>query len=630
MSQRRISWLQDLDKLPKSAIMRLQEKENSQHVQKGIKLTIASMNELGNNIINITNSLERDKMVNSHNGHSAETEVASEEASSSSIFNLTDRLQIFSYLVNSNRIRWYRVIMRYFLQCHRDLYRYQLTAHEVRDAVRDTFDPEYTLEQCQNDLRALKDWGNLATIYDSSRATSIASFLSPALLYQATPEGIAIETFLDEQVRASMGRGALRQGDLPRLWSSLQQLDEWLQLPSIQLTPQRSHDLAEEWQRAFEVWSTMAREAAQYLANMINAAQQGRPDLEAYQVYKAAVVAYVHGFAQALTQYSRHVRELLAGWSETEKVEHLIEIIALHLDPPSPTMENRRTEDELRQDARNQLEALTNWFALGKNADSFRRNALAEVDKVVRRATALASSARPSANYATNLNALAQQLLLATDGEAAQQMFAVAFANTLPIHLPESLTGPASATDKPDERSVWQEPPVVKLRLRPVSRFNRGEPPLEDPVIDNRTLIRDLVAQQMAKLEEQQQRFAHLFHNTLLDIGNFEIITPEDRAILMEVIDSCLGDTYHQYRAPDGSTVVLLNHDEKAYAILRSTDGLLLMPRYRLQHIEKETQISTNGNGYDHNIVTHLTDVREVQPLSRVDISGSGLRSGVP
>ena len=53
-----------------------------------------------------------------------------------SIFNLTDRLSIFSYLVNSNRIRWYRVIMRVFLQHHRELYRYQLTAQEVRDAVR--------------------------------------------------------------------------------------------------------------------------------------------------------------------------------------------------------------------------------------------------------------------------------------------------------------------------------------------------------------------------------------------------------------------------------------------------------------------------------------------------------------
>src|SRR5437773_1648625 len=148
-----------------------------------------------------------------------------EQATLTSAFNLTDRLPIFSYLVNSNRIRWYRVIMRTFLQRHRELYRYQLTAHEIRDAVREAFDPEYTLEQCQNDLAALKEWGNITTIYDSSRATSIASFLSPALLYQATPEAIAIETFLDEQMRARAVRGSLRQGDLPRLWHSLQLLD---------------------------------------------------------------------------------------------------------------------------------------------------------------------------------------------------------------------------------------------------------------------------------------------------------------------------------------------------------------------------------------------------------------------
>ncbi|HEX3642371.1 MAG TPA: DUF2397 family protein, partial [Ktedonobacteraceae bacterium] len=154
-----------------------------------------------------------------------------ESVVSTSVFNLTDRLPIFSYLVTSNRVHWYRVIMRTFFQRHRELYRYQLTAQEVRDAVRDGFDPAYTLEQCQNDLTALKEWGNVTTIYDSSRATSIASFLSPALLYQATPEAIAIETFLAEQTRASATSGSLRQSDLPRLWQSLQFIDESLHLP---------------------------------------------------------------------------------------------------------------------------------------------------------------------------------------------------------------------------------------------------------------------------------------------------------------------------------------------------------------------------------------------------------------
>src|SRR5436305_308669 len=73
---------------------------------------------------------------NSQNGQMSTTVEAYESIPPTSIFNLTDKLSIFSYLVNSNRIRWYRVIMRVFLQHHRELYRYQLTAQEVRDAVR--------------------------------------------------------------------------------------------------------------------------------------------------------------------------------------------------------------------------------------------------------------------------------------------------------------------------------------------------------------------------------------------------------------------------------------------------------------------------------------------------------------
>src|SRR6266571_4373707 len=466
------------------------------------------MHEANSQISNANNIIDEDTVLYSPGKQFVGIAATPESLTSSSAFNVTDRLPIFSYLVNSNRIRWYRVIMRFFFQCHRELYRYQLTAQEVRDTVRATFDAEYTLEQCQNDLAALKEWGNVTTIYDSSRATSIASFLSPALLYQATPEAIAIETFLDEQNRASTGKGSLRQGDLPHLWNSLQVLDENLSGEgsvfrgsgerissvadiamgegslSLESTPTHSREIAEEWQRAFEIWNTMAREAAQYLANMLQAAQQGRPDFEAYQSYKAAVVAYVHGFAQALTQYSRRIRTLLAAWSEIGKKERLIEIIAQHLEPPAPTLESRSTQDELLQEASNQVEALMNWFALGKNADSFRRNALAEVDKVVRRASTLAASTRPNANYAANLHMLAHQLLRANNGETAQQLFSLAFANLLPVHLPESLAGTPSATYDATEGSAWQEPPDVNLRLRPISRANRGDHPLEDPVID--------------------------------------------------------------------------------------------------------------------------------------------------
>jgi uncharacterized protein (TIGR02677 family) len=520
--------------------------------------------------------------------------TTTENISSTSAFNLTDRLQIFSYLVSSNRVRWYRVIMHIFWQSHRDLYRYQLTAHEVRDAVREQLDLEYTLEQCQNDLAALKEWGNITTIYDSSRATSIASFLSPALLYQATPEAMAIETFLAEQTRANAASGSLRQGDLDRLWQSLQRVADALQIPADTLTDTQSRELAEEWQRAFEIWNTMAREAAQYLANMISASQLNKPELEAYQNYKAAVVAYVHGFAQALTQYGPRIREQIAYWRQSGQKELLTAIVAAYLDPPALNAEQRRSPQELLQDARNQLDALTTWFAQGKNADSFRRNALAEVDKVVRRATALAAATRPNTNYANQLNSLAHQLLRASNGDTAQQLFSVAFTNLLPTHLSEGLAGTPSDIYQHSQPSAWQEEPRSTLYLRAVNRGGRNELPHEDPIIDNRTIIRDLIVQHERKLHEQRERFEHLFAQVELDLSTIRTLTAEDRTVLLEVIDSCLGNTAHQYRAPDGSIIVLLNPLEINYTLLRASDGILFLPRYRLERRAEETNTDTH------------------------------------
>src|SRR5260370_11016586 len=133
----------------------------------------------------------------------------------------------------------------------------------------------------------------------------------------------------------------------------------------------------------------------------------------------------------------------MAEWIETGKKDRLIDMVAQHLEPPSPTLENRSSQELVLQEAENKLNALMNWFALGKKADSCRRNALAEVDKVVRRASVLAASARPNANYAANLHTLALQLLQARDGDTAQQLFSLAFANMLPGHLPESLAAKA-------------------------------------------------------------------------------------------------------------------------------------------------------------------------------------------
>lgn len=134
-------------------------------------------------------------------------------------FSLIDPIPLFNYLTPLPRVKWYRTIMRVFLQFHRS-YHYLLTEQQIRETVQQALGMDYPASQCVTDLEYLIENGNITTMYDwSKRATSVASFYQRALLYQATPEAIELEEFLDRQLRNRTQHGSLDQSNLPLLYN---------------------------------------------------------------------------------------------------------------------------------------------------------------------------------------------------------------------------------------------------------------------------------------------------------------------------------------------------------------------------------------------------------------------------
>ena len=189
-------------------------------------------------------------------------------ATSTTAFKPFGTIHLFNYLTPiSDRTDWYRVIMRTFFQSSRK-YRYQLTAEDILEAVRDATKLEYHLEACKGDLDRLVKWGNLTTLYDTSRVTTIADFRSPILRYQASPEALEIEAFLANHAHAGASEGGLYQGDLPHLWEALQRVNRWLNDDRHSHTPERRQEIAEQWRQAFTAWEKVINDAAQYLGSM--------------------------------------------------------------------------------------------------------------------------------------------------------------------------------------------------------------------------------------------------------------------------------------------------------------------------------------------------------------------------
>ncbi len=489
-------------------------------------------------------------------------------------------IALFSYLTPQvERVPWYRTIMRHFLLRNRE-YRYQLTAQEILATVQDELDQNYTLESCKSDLERLVTWGNLTTLYDTSRVTSIADFRSPVLLYQAAPEAIEIEVFLSEHMRVGASEGGLRQGDLPKLWAKLEELEHWLVEGPATYTPERRQEIAEAWRDAFQTWEKVTNDAAQYLGSMNRSVQQS-VTLDAFLSYKSAVVNYVQNFAQQLALYSQRIRFLLHEWMQTQRFSELIELVS-SAPPPTQALTSQHDMQQMwRKDVEKQVTALVYWFDQDSNVEMFRKAARNAVDMVVHRAHTLSAAMRPHTDYVTMLQNLGSQLLQVEDLEAAQQVFVAAFACTTPIHLPEGMTGSPSAAEQFGERKTWQRPATVTRTLRPISRGNI-ERSAEPVMRTNTSELYNIRVQYEAGQAAQRNRLKKLFATALLDLGTLESITPEDRTLLNEIIDGCLGNVHLEYYAPDGSIVRLLNSDERNYIALSAQDGQLLLPRYKL------------------------------------------------
>lgn len=491
-------------------------------------------------------------------------------------------ITLFNYLTPiTDRIDWYRAIMRIFLQRSRE-YRYQLTAQDVLDTLHISQthgEQEYYLDACKNDLSRLVAWGNLTTLYDTSRVTTITDFRSPVLLYQATQEALAIENFLAEQARIGASEGGLYHGDLPRIWDALQQLNSWLRQDRMTLTTERSQEIAEQWRIAFTTWERVTNDAAQYLGSMNRSSQQAF-NFETFQAYKDIVVLYVQSFAQQLIDYSNVIRTLLADWSQHGLLALLLDIVASVFPPLQSVTEN---QELWREDVERQISAFEQWFTREINVRMFSKAAHDAVTKVIQRAHLLATSMRPQTDYVSMLHKLANDLLLVDDFETAKLLFAASFANSLPIHLPEGFTGTPVVVEHTRSRPTWQAEPTVVRSMRGVASRGASERNLEQPMRQNEGDLLALKRKYEADVQAQQQRFERLFQQPLLDMGTLKKLTPEERQLLVTIIDSCLNSPTHEYILPNGVTATLLNPDEQHYTSLAAHDGILTLPRYQLQ-----------------------------------------------
>lgn len=378
---------------------------------------------------------------------------------------LTDAINEVRYLAATTNTHRYRLIMRYFYDQHH-LHQYALAPSQVLTHVQEAL-TDYTVADCQQDLESLVRWDNLDPNWELGLAgvRTIEDFKRCNVLYSATPDAIAIEELIIALEQQGTQVGELDGSAMTRLWDLLLRLEEVIALPaSDTLRPER---MREAWEELWLRFEDLSKSSNDYTGNMRQQERERLLDLDAFQLYKEALLTYLTRFAEGLASYRSRIAPCLGAWP----VESLADTVAAGA---LATTRQFETREFLRDYYRQRIASFVSWLSPGGSADQLHAYATHAIERVLRTARRLSEARRGAISPANDLLALADQFLTCQQNlQRTEQLAAFAFGLVHPRHWQLEL--PEQVSDHV-QNEPWQTTPLdTIIRQRRLQSLRAGE-----------------------------------------------------------------------------------------------------------------------------------------------------------
>ncbi|WP_324667946.1 TIGR02677 family protein [Geochorda subterranea] len=560
-----------------------------------------------------------------------------------------------SYLVAENAPR-YRPIMR-FLYLEHMQHRYTHRLHEVHEWMRTHVDPAYTEEQCEQDLRALVEWGNLYAEQDRSRATTVEEFVRRQLRYGLTPYGIAFERLLVELESQRNTGGSLDVGLIDVLWEQLREIDVQLGQPehgapgdgrSATATPgggsagadaQRDGNGAGEaerealparpalqalftrWTQAIDAFDKLGSQSSDYLAALHRGAREQMADLDAFLAYKNLLVEYLASFVDGLYNQGQRIRSLLAAWERSGKAARLLEWLVAFETRYRPGADRLPTADEVRPVREAEWRRLVGWFRPDGGWETLRKRTASAIEQVTRQAQRLMDR-RVAVSRRHDLERLAVAFARLERLDDAHRLAGLAFGAPAPRHL----LGSAEVFMLDDGGSAWEVAPQL-IELAPVRR-GRQESGRGAAVRPRREEQQRVLEAERARRQAEAAIWEAIFRDGEIDLGSLTVKEPAVRLRLLAVLGRCLVSPDWTAQAPDGSIIELKPPQPFSVGTLSAPDGRLHLPAFRM--VRRPPAFARRGQGVPAHGASSAATTAVVAVSAAAGSGDSGLDGGQP
>lgn len=473
------------------------------------------------------------------------------------------------YLTVENADR-YRSIIRLFYLKYEKL-KYWMYQEEVfEELTEDPYFAGYTPEQCQQDLTALVNWGNLLTIQDTKKVTTIEEFKNKKFRYQLSEAAVEIERMVIRLENLFIEGSSLEPTLLERLRLSISRMGE-IHQEKAELVYGWWNDLNNDFIRLNQNYQDYMREL-----NSVKAEEMMKT--REFLVFKDRLIEYLRSFVKSLqmnvTAIEQYFRQV-----PPQTVDRILETVTAY-ELSIPRIDVEVDEKQIYEKMQGRFSSIYGWF-VGENGQESEAGKVFDttneiIRKITRYATRISEMSNSGANRREEYYKLAVMFSKCRDINEAHRLAASVFGIEKPLHLKgDFIRKTESINSGVFEEDPWVIPVTPRVRTYKEKGKRTG---IQDRTREKEETRRAAIR----RLEEEQRLLRSYIQGNRLDFASLPVIEPRVRDVFLTWLSKGLEKKDMRAKTEDGQIYHIEREDPEAVCTVQCTDGTFQMPAYTI------------------------------------------------
>lgn len=464
----------------------------------------------------------------------------------------------------------YRSIARLFYLNYEKL-KYWMYQEEVyEELTEDPYFAGYTMEQCQQDLETLTNWGNLATIQDTRRVASIEEFKNKKFRFQLTETTVEIERMVIRLENLFIEGASLEPTLLERLRFSLGKMDE--------IPEKDTEKIYGWWNDLNNDFIRLNQNYQDYMRELSSVKAEEMMKTREFLVFKDRLIEYLRSFVKSLQVNVNAIEQALRKVCP-ETVKYVLDQVTAY-EMSIPRIEVEVDEEQIYERMKGRWENIRKWFAGAEGAPSEAMRVFDTTNEVIRKITRYANRLSEQNNSGANrreeYRKLAGMFARCKSIDEAHKLAAMVFGIEKPLHLKGDFPRQTESINS----GVFDEEPqeiVIQPRIRNYKEKSKRSG------VEDHTKEKEAVRQAMVqRLEEERRLLKSYIQNGRLEFASLPEIEPQVRDIFLTWLSKGLENKMRRAKTEDGQAFSIIQEDEQETCVLKCTDGTFRMPAYTI------------------------------------------------